>query len=380
MKKSHRGLKVAFLLLGLIPVVASVVTIIIMGFAAPDMIIPSGGPSVFEVLLYVAQALFVEYIPAIFTGIETFLNLFGIILIALLALPVVMLILYIIFAIVKKQPHFIFSWLAFALVCIVADIVLVWFINSQPGSPLFIDGSFIIAICTYVALGGALFAFVFTIIDIVCSHKPVALEEAAGANEDADEEFELEPEPEPEEEPEPEPEPKKPAEKEAKKAEPKKEEAKAATKVEPKKEEKVKPAKKAEEKPAPKAEPKKEVKPAPKAEPKKEVKPAAKAEPKKEAKKAEPKKEAPKAEPKKAEKPADKKVEAKPAPKAEPERQGTGKVYHISRRPELDKWQVKAAGAEKALKLFDTQKEAIEYAKQFGSYRIHSMSGKIRKG
>ena len=61
-----------------------------------------------------------------------------------------------------------------------------------------------------------------------------------------------------------------------------------------------------------------------------------------------------------------------------------GKAYHISRRPELNKWQVKATGSDKALKLFNTQKEAIEYANQLAdnqgaSIRVHSKEGKIRK-
>ena len=59
------------------------------------------------------------------------------------------------------------------------------------------------------------------------------------------------------------------------------------------------------------------------------------------------------------------------------------KKYHISLR-EDEKWQVKCEGAEKALKLFDTQKEAIDYAKtvagtQEGSIVIHKVDGKIRK-
>ena len=60
------------------------------------------------------------------------------------------------------------------------------------------------------------------------------------------------------------------------------------------------------------------------------------------------------------------------------------KAYHVSRRPELNKWQVKATGSDKALKLFNTQKEAIEYAEQLArsqnaSIRVHSKEGKIRK-
>lgn len=59
------------------------------------------------------------------------------------------------------------------------------------------------------------------------------------------------------------------------------------------------------------------------------------------------------------------------------------KRYHISLR-EDEKWQVKCEGAEKALKLFDTQKDAIAYAKsvadnQEGSIVIHKVDGKIRK-
>lgn len=60
------------------------------------------------------------------------------------------------------------------------------------------------------------------------------------------------------------------------------------------------------------------------------------------------------------------------------------KALHVSRRPELNKWQVKATGSDKALKLFDTQKEAIDYAegvarRQNISVRVHSRGGKIRK-
>ena len=59
------------------------------------------------------------------------------------------------------------------------------------------------------------------------------------------------------------------------------------------------------------------------------------------------------------------------------------KTYHISTRDD-GKWQVKLAGGEKALKLFDTQAEAIAFAKekannQDGSIVIHKKDGKIRK-
>lgn len=59
------------------------------------------------------------------------------------------------------------------------------------------------------------------------------------------------------------------------------------------------------------------------------------------------------------------------------------KAYHISKHPTLDKWQVKATGSNKALKLFDTQEQAIQYAKQVAknqgvSIRVHSKKGRIR--
>lgn len=60
-----------------------------------------------------------------------------------------------------------------------------------------------------------------------------------------------------------------------------------------------------------------------------------------------------------------------------------GQKYHVSLR-EDGKWQVKGEKAEKALKLFDTQKEAIAYAEtiadsQEGNIVIHKKDGKIRK-
>jgi len=64
---------------------------------------------------------------------------------------------------------------------------------------------------------------------------------------------------------------------------------------------------------------------------------------------------------------------------------GKARVYHISRSKIIGgQWQVKLATGEKAIKLFPTQKEAIEYAKklvrtQGGSIRIHSMKGQMRK-
>lgn len=57
--------------------------------------------------------------------------------------------------------------------------------------------------------------------------------------------------------------------------------------------------------------------------------------------------------------------------------------YHISLN-DSGKWQVKGEGAQKALKVFDTQKEAIAYAKKVADNQdtnivIHKVDGKIRK-
>lgn len=64
---------------------------------------------------------------------------------------------------------------------------------------------------------------------------------------------------------------------------------------------------------------------------------------------------------------------------------GSARVYHISRVKFVSRqWQVKLATGEKAIKIFNTQAEAIDYAKkltrtQGGSIRIHSMRGQLRK-
>ena len=60
------------------------------------------------------------------------------------------------------------------------------------------------------------------------------------------------------------------------------------------------------------------------------------------------------------------------------------KVYHISKRKEDGKWQVKAEGADRALRLFFTQADAITYAKkvagnQEGRIVVHKESGGFRK-
>ena len=119
-----------------------------------------------------------------------------------------------------------------------------------------------------------------------------------------------------------------------------------------------------------------------KKEEKKAAKPAKKVEP---AKKAPAKKAAP------AKKPA-------PAKKAEPAKKPAAKkaapandatrTYHVVKRKEDGKWEVKFAGGQKAIKLFDTQKEAIEYSKkmaenQGGAMLVHNSKGankgKIKK-
>ena len=62
----------------------------------------------------------------------------------------------------------------------------------------------------------------------------------------------------------------------------------------------------------------------------------------------------------------------------------TTRNYHISKRKTDGKWQVKFATGKKALKLFDTQAEAIQFAEtkadnKDGSITIHKVDGKIRK-
>ena len=79
---------------------------------------------------------------------------------------------------------------------------------------------------------------------------------------------------------------------------------------------------------------------------------------------------------------AAKKEEAKAEEKGDGS--STVKVYHISKRKEDKKWQVKAEGADKALRLFFTQTDAIEYAKkvagnQEGRIVVHKEGGGFRK-
>lgn len=60
------------------------------------------------------------------------------------------------------------------------------------------------------------------------------------------------------------------------------------------------------------------------------------------------------------------------------------KVYHITKRMSDGKWQIKFNKGKKAIKLFDTQMQAIDYAKalaqnQEASIMIHKEDGSFRK-
>jgi len=79
-----------------------------------------------------------------------------------------------------------------------------------------------------------------------------------------------------------------------------------------------------------------------------------------------------------------KKETAKPAEKAEPKE---GKTYHLSKRTD-GKWQVKYAGGQVAIKLFNTKEEALEYTKNMAKNQgrailVHASKGpnkgKLRK-
>ena len=94
-------------------------------------------------------------------------------------------------------------------------------------------------------------------------------------------------------------------------------------------------------------------------------------------KKAEPAKKA--AAPKKKEAPKKAALAKKPAAKKEAPKKEATRTYHLVKRSD-GKWEVKFAGGQKAIKLFDTQKEAIEYSKQMaknqgGSMLVHNSKG-----
>ncbi len=108
---------------------------------------------------------------------------------------------------------------------------------------------------------------------------------------------------------------------------------------------------------------------------------------------AQPAKPAPKPQPQIQSKPAEKpaaaqnketKMEENKAPSTEGRAASTTKTYHISKRKEDNRWQVKAAGAAKAIKLFFTQAEAIDFAKklagnQDANIMIHKEDGSFRR-
>lgn len=85
-----------------------------------------------------------------------------------------------------------------------------------------------------------------------------------------------------------------------------------------------------------------------------------------------------KAEPAK-KKPEPKKSTKKEAPKKAAPKKDATRTYHLVKRAD-GKWEVKFAGGQKAIKLFNTQKEAIEYSKkmadnQGGSMLVHNSKG-----
>lgn len=122
----------------------------------------------------------------------------------------------------------------------------------------------------------------------------------------------------------------------------------------------------------------KTVKAAPKEKEKKEVKATLK--------ETEPKKAAPK--PKKAVDMSKMTVKTPTQERSGAQKTATGKTaYHVSKRDNDGReWKVFIQGSDKVIKLFDTQKEALDYAKSLaknkddGSYvMLHGLDGKIRK-
>lgn len=60
-------------------------------------------------------------------------------------------------------------------------------------------------------------------------------------------------------------------------------------------------------------------------------------------------------------------------------------IYHVSKRDNYGReWKVFIQGSDKVIKLFSTQKEALDYAKHLattkdGTVMLHGLDGKIRK-
>ncbi len=114
--------------------------------------------------------------------------------------------------------------------------------------------------------------------------------------------------------------------------------------------------------------------------PVKDIKPAPKPVP-------EPKKEEPKPVVKET---TSKKVVSKPVSKTEePEKKDKAAKYHVSQNkkegtPHFKEWRVRKEGSNKTIKFFDTQAEAIDYAKELAdnqdsSIVIHKVDGTLRK-
>lgn len=87
--------------------------------------------------------------------------------------------------------------------------------------------------------------------------------------------------------------------------------------------------------------------------------------------------------PKPAAKPAPKPA-AKPAPAKAEAKKEVSHDYHVSLDKTKKKWKVFNAGSDKVIKLFDTQAEALTYAKGLaknndGHVMLHGVDGKLRK-
>ena len=64
--------------------------------------------------------------------------------------------------------------------------------------------------------------------------------------------------------------------------------------------------------------------------------------------------------------------------------------YHVKKHKNADgeydgKWEVKIGGSDRAIKLFDTQQQALDYAKKLSGNTergivLHGRDGKIKKG
>ena len=76
----------------------------------------------------------------------------------------------------------------------------------------------------------------------------------------------------------------------------------------------------------------------------------------------------------------DEAVKAEPSepPKPEPKETDESPVYHIKKHP--DGWQVIKENADKAYRVFDYQKEAIDFAKNENlEYQVYKADGTLRK-